>query len=36
MEKGVQMVYLTGMLPPHTKPEFTNIIKIRAEDVYIF
>ncbi|KAH9203069.1 hypothetical protein DL95DRAFT_322143, partial [Leptodontidium sp. 2 PMI_412] len=36
IERGVQMVYLTAILPPHTKPEFINIIKIRAETVHIF
>jgi hypothetical protein len=36
VERGVQMVYLTVILPLHTEPEFMNIIKIRAEDVYMF
>jgi len=30
------MVYLTATLLPHSKSEFINIIKIRANDIYIF
>lgn len=36
VERGVQMVYLTATLPPHTEPEFMNIMKIRTEDVHMF
>ena len=30
------MVYLTATLPLYTEPEFINIIRIKADDVYIF
>jgi hypothetical protein len=30
------MVYLTATLPPHVKPEFINIIRIKADNVYMF
>ena len=36
MERGVQMVYLTATLPPHTEPELMNIMKINADDVHMF
>jgi hypothetical protein len=30
------MVYLTAILPPPAELEFINIIRIKADDVYIF
>jgi superfamily II DNA helicase RecQ len=30
------MVFLTATLPPHTKPEFMNIMRISADDVHMF
>jgi RecQ family ATP-dependent DNA helicase len=36
VERGVQMIYLTATLPPHTEAEFMNIMKIRVEDTHIF
>ncbi|TVY62820.1 hypothetical protein LSUE1_G006901 [Lachnellula suecica] len=36
MERGVQMVYLTAMLLLHAEPEFINIIRIKADNVYMF
>ncbi|KUJ21510.1 uncharacterized protein LY89DRAFT_694126 [Mollisia scopiformis] len=36
VERGVQMVYLTAMLPPHAEPEFMNIVRIKADDVHMF
>ena len=36
VERGVQIVYLTATLPPHTEPEFMNIMRIKADDVHIF
>jgi hypothetical protein len=36
VERGVQMVYLMAMLPLYAKPEFINIIRIKADDVYMF
>ena len=36
MERGVQMVYLTVTLPPHTEPEFMNIMRISTNDIHMF
>jgi hypothetical protein len=36
VERGVQIVYLTATLLLYTEPEFINIIRIKADDVYIF
>jgi hypothetical protein len=36
MERGVQMVYLTATLLLYVKLEFINIIRIKADDVYMF
>ena len=36
IERGVQMVYLTATLPPHTEPEFMNIMRIKADDAHMF
>ncbi|KAG9241062.1 P-loop containing nucleoside triphosphate hydrolase protein, partial [Calycina marina] len=36
VRREVQMVYLTATLPPHTEPEFMEIMKVKAEDVHIF
>jgi len=33
-QRGVQMVFLTATLPPHTEAEFMEIMKVRAEDVH--
>lgn len=30
------MVFLTAILPPQAELEFINIIRIKAEDVYMF
>ncbi|KUJ10584.1 uncharacterized protein LY89DRAFT_596276, partial [Mollisia scopiformis] len=36
MEREVQIVYLTATLPPYAELEFMNIMRIKADDVYIF
>jgi superfamily II DNA helicase RecQ len=36
VERGVQIVYLTATLLLYTEPEFINIIRIKADDVYMF
>ncbi|TVY53455.1 ATP-dependent DNA helicase hus2/rqh1 [Lachnellula suecica] len=36
VERGVQIVYLTATLLLYTEPEFINIIRIKADNVYIF
>ncbi|TVY59375.1 ATP-dependent DNA helicase Q1 [Lachnellula suecica] len=36
VERGVQMVYLIAMLLLYTELEFMNIIRIKADNVYIF
>jgi superfamily II DNA helicase RecQ len=36
IERGVQIVYLTATLPLHIKLEFINIIRIKADNVYMF
>jgi superfamily II DNA helicase RecQ len=36
VERGVQIVYLTATLPPHAELEFMNIMRIKADDVYMF
>ena len=35
-EGGVQMIYLTTTLPPHTTTEFMTIMRIKADDVSTF
>jgi superfamily II DNA helicase RecQ len=36
IKKKVQIVYLTATLPLYIELEFINIIRIKADDVYIF
>ncbi len=36
VERGVQIVYLIAILLPHAKPEFINIIRIKANNIHIF
>jgi len=36
VERGVQMVYLIAILPLYTELEFTNIMRIKADDVHMF
>jgi superfamily II DNA helicase RecQ len=36
MEKGVQIVYLIIIILLYIEPEFINIIRIKANNVYIF
>lgn len=36
IERGVQIVYLIATLLPYTKPEFINIMRIKADDIHMF